>query len=176
MTYASPVHSVASMTNDDATQTDRSALARTAAIIAASAFGAIGVLHAVWAVGGTWPFTDKETLSETVWGAPASTFPSPAATLAVTVLLGIAALLVTGQAGMWGARVVPGWMFSVGTWGVAAVLLMRALYGLTSIGSDSTNASWDLALYSPLCLVLALLCAVVARRSLAFRRVGTERR
>lgn len=164
MTDASPVRSVAAMKNEHATQTDRSALARTAAIIAASAFGAIGVLHAVWAVGGTWPFTDKETLSETVWGGPASNFPSPAATLVVTVLLWTAALLVTGQAGMWGARAVPGWMFKVGTWGVATVLLLRALIGLTSIGSDSTNASWDLALYSPLCLLLALLCAVVAHR------------
>ncbi len=152
---------VGAVTNDNI-RTDRSALARTAAIAAASAFIALGGLHAIWAAGGTWPFTDKESLSEIVWGGPASTFPSPAATLVVTLLLGVAALLVTGRAGIWGAQVPP-WVFSVGTWGVATVLLLRALIGLMSIGSDSSNATMDLVLYSPLCLVLAVLCGVVAR-------------
>ncbi len=162
MTDALSVRSVNAMQNEDLTPTDRFTAARTAAVIAACVFGALGALHVMWAVGGTWPFSDKEVLAETVWGGPASTFPSPAATLAVTLLLATAALLVTGQAGLWGSW-VPRWIFAAGTWGVATVLFLRALAGLAAIGSDASNATWDLALYSPLCLILALLCAVVAR-------------
>ncbi|MDQ3601830.1 MAG: DUF3995 domain-containing protein [Actinomycetota bacterium] len=158
------------MRNHGAAHTDRSPLARTAAIAAGALFSAIGVLHALWAVGSTWPFRDKEALSEMVWGGPASTFPSPAATMVVSALLWTAALLVTGRAGMWGAR-MPRWVFSVGTWAVASVLFLRVLYlGLGSIGSDAVNAGWELALFSPLCLVLALLCVVVARHGPRPRR------
>jgi len=69
---------------------------------------------------------------------------------------------------------VPRWIFAAGTWGVATVLFLRALAGLAAIGSDASNATWDLALYSPQCLVLALLCAVVAARST--KRTSRSRR
>lgn len=116
----------------------------------------------MWAAGSTWPFSDKERLAEVVWGGSASTFPSPAATLAVVVLLGTAVLLVTGRAGLWGAW-VPSWVFWIGTWGVAAVLILRALlFGFAAIGSDAVNRTWELALYTPLCLVIGGLCLVVA--------------
>lgn len=143
-------------------RTDRSRLARTAAAGAGGLLGAIGVLHALWAAGSAWPFSDKDRLAEVVWGGSASTFPSPAATLAVVVLLGTAVLLVTGQAGFWGAR-VPRWVFWIGTWGVAAVLILRALlFGFAAIGSDAVNRTWELALYTPLCLVIGGLCVIVA--------------
>ncbi len=148
---------------DEPSLADQSRITRIAAIVAGTLFGAIAALHGLWATGITWPFGDKEALSETVFGSPASTFPPPAATIVVTVLLATAALLVTGRAGLWGAR-MPRWVFSAGTWAVAAVLFLRAaFYGLAAIGSDAINRSWELALYTPLCLVLALLCAVVAR-------------
>lgn len=162
MTGAGPVRSFDTMKNDERRLADQSRTARIAAIVAGSLFGVIAGLHGLWATGITWPFGDKEALSETVFGAPASTFPPPAATIAVTVLLAMAALLVTGRAGLWGAR-MPQWVFSAGTWAVAAVLLLRAaLYGPAAVGSDATNRSWELALFTPLCLVLALLCVVVA--------------
>ncbi|MDQ4037178.1 MAG: DUF3995 domain-containing protein, partial [Actinomycetota bacterium] len=105
--------------------------------------------------------SDKESLSETVWGAPASTFPSPAATMAVTGLLVVAILLVTGRAGIWGSR-IPKWVFAVGTGGVATVLLLRGLlFGTAAIGSDAVNRTWELALFSPLCIALGVLCAIV---------------
>jgi len=142
---------------------DQSRIARIAAIVAGTLFGVIAALHGLWATGITWPFGDKEALSETVFGSPASTFPPPAATIAVTVLLAAAAMLVTGRAGLWGAR-MPRWVFTAGTWAVAAVLFLRAaFFGPAAIGSDAINRSWELALYTPLCLVIALLCAVVAR-------------
>ncbi len=142
---------------------DQSRIVRIAAIVAGTLFGVIAALHGLWATGITWPFGDKDALSETVFGSPASTFPPPAATIVVTVLLAAAAMLVTGRAGLWGTW-MPRWVFTAGTWTVATVLFLRAaFYGPAAIGSDDINRSWELALYTPLCLVLALLCAVVAR-------------
>lgn len=78
-------------------------------------------------------------------------------------MIGIAVLLLTGQAGLWGAR-IPGWVFSLGTWGVAAVLILRALlYGFVAIGSDAINRTWELAPFTPLCLVIGVLYVTVAR-------------
>jgi len=146
----------------DRSAADRRPLARAAAIAAGVLLGAIGVLHAIWATGGTWPFSGKERLAEVVWGGSASTFPSSAATWAVVVLIGTAVALVSGQAGLWGAR-VPSWVFWLGTWGVAAVLILRALlFGFAAIGSDAINRTWELALFTPLCIVIGVLCVIVA--------------
>ncbi len=151
------------MRNATANQDDRSRFARTAASVAGVLLGAMAALHGLWATGITWPFGDKEALSETVFGAPASMFPPPAATIAVAVALGAAAMLVTGRGGLWGAW-MPRWVFSAGTWALAAVLFLRAvLFGPAAIGSDDINRAWELALYTPLCLLLAILCVVVAR-------------
>ena len=169
MTGSGPVRSFDTMRIDERRLADQSRIARNAAIVAGTLFAVIAGLHGLWATGITWPFGDKEALSETVFGAPASMFPSPAATMAVTVLLAAAAMLVTGRAGLWGAR-MPRWVFAAGTWALAAVLFLRAaFYGPAAIGSDAINRSWELALYTPLCLVLALLCAVVARGAVPAR-------
>ncbi len=176
MTYGGPVRSVEAMTNDRVTTPDRFPLARVAAIAAGAVFGAIAALHALWAAGAAWPFRDRQGMADVIWGGPVSTFPSPAATLAVTVLLGTAALLVLGRGGVWG-RWVPGWVLSAGTWTVAAVLFLRTIfYWPASIGSDAVNADWEVALFSPLCLVLALLCAIVARSNARSVPPGPSRR
>jgi len=163
------------MRNDEARQAQASRTARTArtaAIIAGVLFAAIAALHGLWAVGITWPFGDKEALSQTVFGSPASTFPPPVATLAVTVLLGGAALVVTGRGGVWGGW-MPRWVFTAGTWAVATVLLLRAaLYGPAAIGSDDINRTWELALFTPLCILLGLLCVVVALSDARSRRLS----
>ncbi len=151
------------MTNSVAQQTDGTPLARRAALAAGALLGAIGALHAVWAAGSPWPFGDREALSQTVWGDTASTFPPPAATLVVVVLLWTAAALVIGRGGLWRVP-LPWWMFSVGTWAVAVVLFLRVLLlGTASLGSDAQNRTWELAVFSPLCLVIAVLCVVVAK-------------
>ncbi len=150
------------VTDQQVRRRERSGLARRSAIAASAVLAAIAALHITWAAGSTWPFSDKEALSQTVWGGPASTFPSPAATMAVSGLIIVAILLVTGRAGLWGSW-VPEWVFALGSWGVATVLLLRALVlGIPAIGSDAENRVWELALYSPLCLLLAALCAITA--------------
>lgn len=158
------------------TKADRFPMARVAAIAAGAVLGAIAALHALWATGAAWPFRDRQGLADVIWGGPVSTFPSPAATLVVTVLLGAAALLVLGRGGVWG-HWVPRWVLSAGTWTVAAVLFLRTIfYWPASFGSDAINADWEAALFSPLCLVLALLCAIVARSNARSVPPGPSRR
>ena len=153
-----------SMTSRQDSSHRHAASARAAAITVSTAFTVLGVLHTVWAAGSSWPFDDRGAMADVVWGGPAETFPSPAATMLVVALIGAAALVVTGRAGLWG-HWMPQWMFSVGTWTVATLLFLRALvYGLGSIGSDATNVAWEQYLFTPLCFTLAMLCAVIGRQ------------
>lgn len=129
----------------------------------------LGGMHTVWAAGGSWPFDDREAMSKVVWGDSIETFPSPAATMFVVALMAAAALVVTGRAVLWG-RWMPQWVFSVGTWTVAAVVFLRALvYGPGSIGSDAVNAAWEQRLFTPLCFTLAMLCFAVVGKAPAGR-------
>jgi len=150
------------MSNDEAAKPGRS-WARPAAATAGGVLAGIACLHVVWALGHSWPFGDREAMAKVVWGDTLATFPSPAATMFVAVMIGAGALVVTGRGGLWGSW-VPRWVFAAGTWTLATVLFLRALvYGLGSIGSDAVNSAWERALFTPLCLVLAVLCVIVSR-------------
>lgn len=113
-------------------------------------------LHVYWARGGRWGL---EAAIPVVDGRPAFQ-PGVAATLAVAALLFIAAILVAGRLARVespGARV-----FSWGPWGVAAAFFLRAvgdfrLLGFFKRASNTKFAEWDSKLFSPLCLILALL-------------------
>jgi hypothetical protein len=92
--------------------------------------------------------------------------PSPFATGLVAGLLGIAAILVMGRAGwIWTG---PLWvLFDVGVWVLVLVFFLRAIGNLRTFGffktiTDSPFAEWDTWLYTPLCLLLALLAVGLA--------------
>jgi hypothetical protein len=115
----------------------------------------IGVLHAMWGRGSTFPFADREQLNDTVIGRDAT--PSPAACYAVAGLLATAGALVAGVP----SRTSRLRRVGVGT--VAAVLGARAVLGfagrtdLVSPGSVSEKfRETDKRYLSPLCLALAL--------------------
>ena len=121
----------------------------------AAALVGIGVLHAMWGRGSTFPFSDREQLNDTVVGRDAT--PSPAACYAVAGLLLTAGALVAGLP----SRTSRLRRVGVGT--VAGVLGLRAVLGfagrtdLVSPGSVSENfRDTDRRYLSPLCLVLAL--------------------
>jgi len=74
-------------------------------------------------------------------------------------------LLVWGTLGFWRMG-LPIWLFKVGTWSVAAVLLLRAIGDFRFVGffkrvRDTPFAYNDTRYYSPLCLWLAISCAAV---------------
>ncbi|MFD1146148.1 DUF3995 domain-containing protein [Saccharothrix hoggarensis] len=131
------------------------------ALLTAIVLVLVGVLHVVW-IFTPWPTRSREEFARLVVDVPPEKLPSPALTSAVAVLLGVAAYLVVGRAGL---VPVPGpsWVAVVGTVGVAAVLALRGVSGLAISSRRSTGfARLDLRIYSPLCVALAAGCAVVA--------------
>lgn len=128
----------------------------------------IAALHLVW-VASPWPLATRADLARDVVGRPDGSLPRAQfvpATLAVGVALGVAALLVAQDGGALASPLSEG-IARGGTWVVAAVFGARGVFGLveSSAGLGDHPASYrrlDLRIYSPLCLVLGVLTALVA--------------
>ncbi|MDP9372006.1 MAG: DUF3995 domain-containing protein [Chloroflexota bacterium] len=122
---------------------------------------AVAAVHANWARGASWPFPDRRRLA---WAAAGrEEMPSAAACLTITALLSGAAGLVAGF-----PRRAPR-LGRLGAAGVVATLAARGIVGAAGLmpeqRASAAFAYWDRRLYSPLCLVLAGLCAAgLARR------------
>ena len=131
---------------------------------AAITLGAIGALHAAWALGSTFPSADAQSLARTVVGS--ETFPSAAASATVAALLGAATFIAAARSfprTRLGRR-IPGLITRPGIVVIAAVLVLRGAGGLLSsaIGVPTTSSSFrtlNLVAYSPLCLALAAALA-----------------
>lgn len=112
----------------------------------------IAGLHALWGGGSAWPATDRTALADAVAGT--EEMPPASACYAVTGALLAAAALVAGAGNDNG-------LLRLGRRGVAAVLLLRGVIGVT--GSTGLLVSWapsahfqtlDRRYYGPLCLAL----------------------
>jgi hypothetical protein len=120
------------------------------------------LLHVYWALGGRWgsAYTVPTVSGRRVFD------PTPRATWVICGLLGIAVIIVIGKAGWIGTgefRV----LFDLGVWGLSLVFMLRAVGNLRTFGFFKTLtgtpfAEWDSFLYSPLCLLLAVLSAGLA--------------
>lgn len=140
-----------------------------AAALAAALLAAVAALHAYWALGGVWPGRDAESLARTVvGGAPGTRFPGAAATWGVVAALCGAAGVTLGAAGLVALPAPPAVVRGAAYLG-GAVLGLRGLAGFvearlrpSSVGSP--YARLNVLVYSPLCLVLALLIALAVRR------------
>ncbi len=137
--------------------------------LAAAAFLAIAALHAYWALGGFWPGRDAESLARlVVGGPPGMRFPGRVATWAVVAVLAGGAAVVLAAAGVMAVPAPPALVRGAALLG-AAVLLIRGLEGLVDVRLrpdtvGSPFARLNVILYSPLCLLLALLTALGASR------------
>jgi len=119
---------------------------------------AAAALHLVWAAGFSWPAADRRRLARAVAGR--DKMPSAADCAAV------AALLTAG------AGLVAGWpkgaprLRRIGAGGVAATLAARGAIGAAGLMPEQRTspsfARLDRRLYSPLCLLLAVLCTAGA--------------
>lgn len=125
----------------------------------------LSLLHAYWALGGRWgsAYTVPTVSGRRMFD------PTPLATWVVSGLLLIAVALVMGKAG-WIRTGAPSVVFDIGIWILSLVFLLRAVGNLRSFGffktlKDTPFARWDTWLYSPLCVLLALLAAGVAGMS-----------
>jgi hypothetical protein len=133
-------------------------------ILLATIFAALSLLHVYWAAGGrvargvaipTLSVSGKRALN-----------PSPAGTVLVAAALLVAMLIILGRLGMAGAK-IPGWIFRWGTWGIAVVFFLRAIGEFKLVGffkrvSDTPFARWDTWLFSPLCLLIAVIAFMLA--------------
>ncbi len=137
--------------------------------LAAAAFFAIAALHAYWALGGYWPGRDAESLARmVVGGRPGMRFPGRAATWAVAAVLAGGAMVVLAAAGIV-ATPAPRSLSRCAALVGAVVLLVRGLEGFVDVRfrpstAGSPFARLNVILYSPVCLVLALLTALAASR------------
>ncbi len=131
------------------------------------------LLHLYWSTGARWPAPDERTLSMAVLGTPVSFAPRIVLPLAATLLVAAAVVhfsAVTGHR-----------LLRAGTLMVATGLLIRALAGAVwvfGVGVEPGSAFFwlNLLLYTPLCVVLGLLCVSTVPVRRPWRRaaaVGT---
>ncbi|MBB5802291.1 hypothetical protein F4560_002059 [Saccharothrix ecbatanensis] len=131
------------------------------ALLTAGVLVLVSAIHVLW-IFSPWPWRSWEEFGRKGADVSVDKLPPPALTAAVAVLLGLAAYLVVGRAGLVGVP-GPSWLTVVGTAGLAAVFLLRGAGGLVVSSRRSTDfARLDLRVYSPLCLALAVSCAVIA--------------
>ena len=86
--------------------------------------------------------------------------------MVVAALLLIGAATIGGRAALFETRSGSP-LFHFGAWALAVVFLLRGIGNLKTFGffkvvHGTPFAYWDTRFYSPLCLVIALLAAVVA--------------
>lgn len=132
------------------------------ALVLASILLFLSSLHVYWALGGKW---GSAATIPTVDGLPAF-HPGPAATCLVAFLLAAGALIICGKARLFETGSFA-WLFPPGSWCLCAVFVLRTVGNLKTFGFFKTIqgtpfAYWDTHLYSPLCLILAILAGVVA--------------
>lgn len=133
-------------------------------ILLATIFAVLSLFHLYWAAGGVF---GKAVTVPSVRGNR-SFNPSPLATIIVAVALLIAMLIVIGQLGMLG-ETIPNWIFRWGSWGICIIFLLRAVGEFRLVGffkqvTDTEFAYWDTRLFSPLCLVIAIMALIVANK------------
>ncbi|GAA3514794.1 DUF3995 domain-containing protein [Actinocatenispora rupis] len=138
---------------------------RTAAVTVAAVLGADCLLHLYWAAtGSAWPAATVPALSRALLDADVPF--TPPVLLPLAAALSAAAVLVLARAGLV-ARRLPRWLPLLGTLGVAAGTGVRALAGLVWLGTDDPASTFhllNLAVYTPLCVLLCLASLLVLLR------------
>jgi len=153
------VHSVHS--REISAPPERDVLVPVAGVAVPGALVGLAALHAAWALGWRWPGGSDRELAERVLSG-GTELPPEWATWAVALALTGAAVVVRGA-----ASTEPPPLVRRLAWGVAGVFLIRGAASppMDLIrGSDGLYERLDLAIYSPLCLVLGAGTAALARR------------
>ncbi|ADI09662.1 hypothetical protein SBI_06542 [Streptomyces bingchenggensis BCW-1] len=130
-----------------------------AAALVTSVLTVDALLHLYWTTGATWPAADDESLSQAVLGTDVPFTPP--------ILLPLVALLLTAAGFVLAHSRRPRHLvLRLGTLAVAAGLSLRALAGIYWLFAKETGTAFywlNLALYTPLCAVLAIAALRVAR-------------
>lgn len=151
-------------------------LPRITGLALATIFGALGLLHVLWAAGLTWGAEATIPTEEVPPGAGGPgdgrpvIDPGPMACLVVAGLLFAAGLLSLARVGLldWaGLHYGPTWIPKIGLWVIAVAFLLRAIGDFRYVGffkkvRSTPFARMDTVLYSPLCLFLSALATLVS--------------
>ncbi len=121
--------------------------------------GLIALLHVYWALGGYWPGTTEQSLINTVIGDPGlSSMPPAALTLGVAFLVFAAGVVALSVSGIALTR-----LYSLSRIAALVLILVFTARGTMGLISDigllqfpmtEPFRTYDLWLYSPLCLLL----------------------
>ena len=134
-------------------------------ILLAVIFAILSFFHLYWAAGGRF---GGGSIIPTGGGGGERLFnPSPFGTIIIAAALFAAMLVVLGRLKIWGVF-VPGWIFYSGTWVIALLFLLRAIGDFRYVGffksvTDTNFAHWDTILFSPLCLLFAVIAFLISR-------------
>ena len=135
-----------------------------ATALASALLAAVAILHVYWGFGGRWPGHDERSLVDTIVGVtPDGRMPSRASCLSITCLLFVAAFLPFAA-----HNLVPNPLPDValtGSWVVTVVFAVRGIGGylehrIRPATVDLPYHRLNLRIYSPLCLLLALLLTI----------------
>ncbi|HEV2914928.1 MAG TPA: DUF3995 domain-containing protein [Pyrinomonadaceae bacterium] len=134
----------------------------TSGVLLAAVFVTLALLHVYWAAGGR--FASGVTVP-TVSGKRFFN-PSPAGTILVAAAFLVAIFVILGRLGIVG-KALPAWIFRLGTLGIAIIFFLRAVGEFRLVGffkqvRDTPFAHWDTWLFSPLCLVIAIIAFMLA--------------
>lgn len=137
---------------------------RISGILLAMIFAILSFFHLYWAVGGGF---GGGAVIPTVSGGERLFNPSPFGAILVAAALFAAMLVVLGRLKIWGSF-VPGWIFYSGTWVIALLFLLRAIGDFRYVGffksvTDTNFARLDTILFSPLCLLIAVIAFLISR-------------
>ena len=131
------------------------------AVLLAAIFVALALLHFWWAVGGS---ADGGGFVPTDGGQPIFR-PGPLACIAVGVALLAAATVTTCRAGLI-CMGLPGWTARFGIWVIALLFAARAVGDFRYAGffkrvRGTRFARLDTTIFSPLCVAIAVMAAIV---------------
>jgi hypothetical protein len=122
-----------------------------------------GAFHLLWTFTpwplGSWMEFDRTVMGDPSAGAGPNGHNWVLSCCTIAGLLLAAAYIVSTRAGLlW--RIGPWWAFRIAAWVIVGVFLGRAVFGfLANVPQDLPAHQWNLLLYSPLCLLLAVASA-----------------
>jgi hypothetical protein len=131
-------------------------------IILFAIFLAIALIHVYWGFGGKWKINEAVPVTES---GKKVLRPGPSACFVVAIGLAGFAIFALIRADILHIS-LPVWIYANGLWIIAAVFILRAIGEFKYIGffkkiKQTPFGKNDTKFYSPLCLVIGILCLVL---------------
>ena len=135
-----------------ASAADNRSLSRTAGSAAATILSLACAIHIYWALGGEWA-------AATAFGS--TDLPPRGVVAVVAALIAGSVAVILARIAAWRVR-LPVWLLGWSPWALALVFAFVGVNNLLA-PEDSYAREWHVFFFGPLLLVVAILCAVIAR-------------